>query len=55
MMDEETNITDEVEAPPAEDCEDCQGAGETLHRGYGGDSVNDYAKTCTACKGTGRA
>jgi DnaJ-class molecular chaperone len=36
------------------DCETCGGAGETVHRGYGGDPVNDYAKPCGACNGTGR-
>lgn len=39
--------------PPA-DCPDCDGSGEILYRDFGGDPVNDYAKPCKACAGTGR-
>lgn len=35
------------------DCEECDGSGETVHRGYGGDPVNDYVKPCKACNGRG--
>ncbi len=38
------------------DCDACDGSGETIHNDEGsfGDPINDYAKPCTTCDGTGQ-
>jgi hypothetical protein len=51
---ERAAIDDLLEQIEERGCETCRGAGEIGRRGYGGDPANDYAKTCTACNGTGR-